>query len=235
MENKVGIVIVTYNTAALIVKQVECIRKFCKDIHDIIIVDNSTEQSAIDAIQYYNQSLGCQYFKTNASSRNGSESHAFACNLAYNKLKDEYKYLFYIDHDNFPVKDFSIVEILNDKVIAGLGQGGKEKDYFWAGCVMFDNSQVDHADIDFSTNKQYRLDTGGNLYKVIDKYGRDKCVFFNESYHQNPQFTETFYNFYSMINNETFMHFVNSSNWNKIEKQEERINSLLNILEEKIK
>lgn len=234
MNDKLGIVVVTYNNPGLITKQVECFNKFCKDDFDIIIVDNSTEQKAIDAIQYYNQSLGCQYFKTNAASRNGSESHAFACNVAYNKLKDEYKYLFYIDHDNFPVKDFCVADSLKNHVIGGLGQG-KQKGYFWAGCVMFDNSLVEQSDIDFSTNKQYQLDTGGNLYKVIEKYGKDKCVFFSEAYHQNHCFTGTLYNYYSMIYNETFMHFINASNWANSEKHEERINSLLNILEKKIK
>ena len=100
---------------------------------------------------------------------------------------------------------------------------------------MFDNSLIDQSLVDFSTCSQYGLDTGGMLYKVIDKYGKDKCVFFNEAYHQNNQFTETFYNFYSMLYNETFMHFVNSSNWAKSEKNEERINTLLAILEGKIK
>lgn len=235
MEDKVGIIIVTYNNADLIVKQVECIKKFCKDTYDIVIIDNSTDEKVIDAIKYYNKALKCLYFKTQASSLNGSSSHAFACNLAYNKLQDRYKYIFYLDHDNFPVKPFSVAEILKDKVIAGLGQGSGEKKYFWAGCVMFDNSLIERSLVDLSPNNQYKLDTGGNLYKVIDKYGEDKCVFFNESYHQNPDFTESFYNFYSMIHNEGFMHFVNSSNWNKISKNKERINSLLNILNKKIK
>lgn len=235
MENKVGIVIITYNNANLIVKQVECLNKFCKDDFDVIIIDNSTDKGVIDAIQYYNQTLKCEYYKTNAASKNGSSSHAFACNVAYNKLKDKYKYLFFLDHDNFLVKGFSIVDTLQDKVIAGLGQGGGKRDYFWAGCVMFDNSVINQSLVNFSPCSEYGLDTGGMLYKVIEDCGKEKCVFFNEAYHQNNQFTGTFYDFYSMLHDETFMHFINSSNWAKAEKNEERINTLLSILEHKIK
>ena len=127
MEDKLGIVIVTYNNANLIVKQVECLKKFCKDDFEVIIIDNSTKESVVEAIQYYNQTLKCKYYKTHAASKNGSSSHAFACNLSYLKLKDKYKYLFYLDHDNFLVKEFSVINTLKDKVIAGLGRvGGKQ-------------------------------------------------------------------------------------------------------------
>jgi hypothetical protein len=116
--------------------------------------------------------------------------------------------------------------------MAGLGQE-KKKTYFWAGCVMWDNRAIEHSLIDFSTNQEFGLDTGGNLYKVIEQYGKDSCIFFDEQYYENPYFKKTFYNFYSTINKDMFMHFINSSGWNKISDNEERINSLLNILEQR--
>jgi hypothetical protein len=86
--------------------------------------------------------------------------------------------------------------------------------------------------IDFSCNSEFGLDTGGNLYKMIDKHGLDKCIFFDEAYHENDQFNgDSRYSFYTTINKGMFMHFLNSSNWNPIDRHEERINSLLNILE----
>jgi hypothetical protein len=59
-------------------------------------------------------------------------------------------------------------------------------------------------------------------------------VFFDEKYYENPHFKKTMYNFYATINDDMFMHFINSSGWNKIEGNEERINSLINILEERM-
>ena len=234
-KNEVGIIIVTYNQSQLIKKQVECIRWFCKDDADIIIVDNSTDADVIAAIQFYNNdSLHCKYYKTTALSKNGSDSHSFAANLAYMKFKDDYRYLFFIDHDNFPVKDFSVKGLLDGKVMAGLGQKPKDTLYMWAGCVMFDLAKIEPGLINFSTSHDLQCDTGGMLCRIIERYGEDRCVFFDEVHVQNPNFNKSMYNFYALINGGGFMHFINSSSWNPSEANEERINSLLNILDEKL-
>lgn len=232
--NNTIIIIITYNNADLITRQVECIRKFCKDDFDIAIIDNSDKQDAIDAIRYYNNTLKCLYFKTKADTGDPSQSHCFAATFAYNKFKDGYNYFAFFDHDLFPVMDFSIEKILENKIMAGLGQE-KAKKYFWPGCLLFNNSKIEHSLIDFSPNSEFGLDTGGNLYKVIEKYTDADFVFFNEQYHQNPYFKKSRYDFYPTINNEMFMHFLNASNWSNTNDHVERMNSLINILDEKIK
>ena len=230
---KTAIVIVTYNTPSLIIRQIELIRKYCKDTNlDIVVVDNSTEQEAINAIYYHCRKRGVSVIKTQAASQGGSDSHVFACNISYSKIKGKYDYILYLDHDNFPIRDFSIEETLNGKIIGGLPQV-KSKTYFWAGCVMWNNSEIDKPLIDFSVSHELGLDTGGMLYRVIEQYGDDKCLFFNEIYHENPYFTKTMYNFYTTINDDMFMHFVNSSGWNPIEGNTERVNSLHNVLEDR--
>lgn len=227
--NPIGIVIVAYNNEKLISKQAECIGRFCKDRFEMIVVDNSTNVECSNAIKYHCTQLKIEYIKTNASSRNGSDSHAFAANLSYILLKDRFRKFFYLDHDCFPVKEFSVNDLLSDRVFAGLGQQKSEL-YIWPGCLMFDNTKVDQ--IDFSPNHKLELDTGGNLYKEIAK---SEPLLFNESYEQNPAFVHPIYGYYSMIHDGTFMHFINSSNWNTTEGNESRVNSLLNILEDKIK
>lgn len=230
---KTAIVIITYNTAQLIQKQVELIRRFCKDEHDIIIVDNSTHVDVSEAIVYYNNTMQCKYYKTHSSSMNGSDSHAFACNWAYHTFANSYDYFFYLDHDNFPIKEFSIKSLLENKIMVGMGQNKQGIEYFWAGCVMWDNTKIDHTLINFSTNLELALDTGGMLYKVIERYGKEKCTFMDEIPHQNPNFNKSMYNFFVLINNGMFFHMLNGSGWNPSEANEERINSLLNILNEK--
>jgi glycosyltransferase involved in cell wall biosynthesis len=233
-KNNVAIVIVVYNLSSLLAKQIGCIRKFCKDEFDIIVIDNSASPPEIEAIKFITTDMGIRLIKTYSADANGSEGHVFACNFSYRKLKEEYEFFFYLDHDNFPIRDFSVCEILHGRGIAGLSQK-KEKTYFWPGCVMWDNRTIDHDIIDFSCDHEIGLDTGGNLYKIVDKYGIDSCVFFNEKYYQNPYFRTGFYNFYSTINDDMFMHFINSSGWNPVENNEERINSLINVLTERIK
>jgi glycosyltransferase involved in cell wall biosynthesis len=235
MEKKnLAIVIIIYNIADLITKQIECIRLFCKDeSYDIIVVDNSTDRAIIEAIQYYVSDKNIIYLKTQSADSYNSRSHAFACNVSYSRFKNEYKKFFYMDHDLFPIKDFSVADVLKDKVIAGLGQA-KSKDYFWPGCVMWNNESVDNSVVDFSTNNELGLDTGGNLYRIIEKHGKEWCAFFDEKYYENPFYQQSFYNFYATINDDTFMHFINSSNWNPVVDNKGRISTLLHILEGKL-
>jgi glycosyltransferase involved in cell wall biosynthesis len=230
-KKKLGIVIVTYNIADLITKQVECIRRFCKDDdYDIIVVDNSDDTEIATAINYYISSLDVVYLKTQSADHNDSNSHAFACNVSYAKYRNKYKMFFYMDHDLFPVRDFSVAEILKERAMAGLGQA-KSKDYYWPGCVMWNNESTDNSLIDFSVNHALGLDTGGNLYKAIESHGKEWCAFFNEKYYENNFYKETFYNFYATINDDMFMHFINSSNWNPVVDNKGRISTLLHILE----
>lgn len=233
---KTGIVIITYNLdSRVLILQVEAIRKFCQDDFTIEIFDNSSDLEAAEGLRYHSSIMGAgvNYRKTQSASQNGSDSHSFAANLSYHMLQDSYELFAYLDHDIIPVVPFSVKEILSGKTMAGVGQKGDKK-YFWPGCLFWDNNLVDHSLIDFSTCHTHRLDTGGNLYKVIEKYGEENCIFFNEKYCQNPHFTDTRYGHYSMINDEMFMHFVNSSNWNPVDGNKDRISSLLNIAAEKI-
>lgn len=227
LENsKTAIVIITYNCHQIFLKQIERIKRHCKDDYQIIIVDNSTNLKAIDHIQYHAKNQGCNYIKCNASSTNGSGSHAFAANLSYVMFKNEYSHFFYLDMDCFPVKDFSAIEILGEKQFAGIGQEKNNITYIWPGAFIMEKSE----NVDFSPNHELGLDTGGNLYKIITK---ENTVFFNEYYEENPEFTKNRYNFYTMIHDSTFMHFIGSSNWHGKDKNNERINSLINILDKK--
>jgi glycosyltransferase involved in cell wall biosynthesis len=229
MKSKVAVVIICYNNPRLLTPQIKLLRKYCTDKPKIIVVDNSTDQEAIDAIEYYCKQLKVRRIKTKASSHNGSDSHSFAANVSYLMLKDKFDYFLYLDHDCFPVKPFSIVETLGKNLFAGIGQQ-KSKLYLWPGCFMFKTMEG----IDFSPSHEFGLDTGGNLYKLIEA-NPNKTLFFDEVYEQNPGYNKSIYSFYAMINKGTFCHFINGSNWNYQETNEERINSLLNILEYKTK
>jgi hypothetical protein len=231
---KMGIVIIVYNLPTdMFLLQIEAIERFCKDKdYTIEIFDNSSIHLMSHNIKYHAELIGLSYTRTMASSENSSDSHAFSANFAYQKLKDKYDGFFFMDHDLYPVRDFSVEEILKGNVIAaGLGQGAK-KTYFWPGCVMFNNTIIDKNIIDFSPNSEYGLDTGGNFYRLIEEYGKENCIFFNESYHQNPYFVDARYGHYAMINNEMFLHCVNASNWAENQRHEERMNTLKNIITE---
>jgi len=231
---KVGIVIITFNISSeVFLLQIAAIRKFCKDEFVIEVIDNSSDAEIAEHIRYHSSHLGLSYTKTFAGGKGSSDSHSWAANFAYQKFKNDYQFFFFLDHDVIPVKFFSVVEILNGgHAMAGLGQGS-QKTYYWPGTVMWRSDEDIKEIIDFSTSGEFFLDTGGNLYKAIEKSGKENCIFFNESYHQNPYFNSKEYGHYAMINNEMFMHFVGSSNWINLSNHQERISSLINVAKEK--
>lgn len=232
---KVGIIIITYNLSSeIFILQIQAIRKFCKDEdYTIIVFDNSDIPTMAEDIRYHAQQLDVSYWKIQSTSRNSSDSHSWAANFAYQKIKDSYDCIFFMDHDLIPCQVFSVVEILSGgHVMACLGQGALKK-YVWQGAVMINLTAIDRDIVDFSTCHEYRLDTGGKLYQIIDKYGEENCIFFNEAYHQNPYFSGNKHNSFAMINNDMFLHCVAGSNWDGNERHEERINTLINIIKEK--
>lgn len=240
LQDKVGIIIVVFNISNLIEKQIYLINKYCKDDYDIIIMDNSNNLQEADNVRRICLKLNCIYNKVN-SSADFSQSHASACNKAYLLYKDKYKYNLFLDHDNFPIKDFSIKNNLLNKILGGVGQiridknSGKEIYYYWPGCVMINNQLINSNLVDFSTNPKLGLDTGGNLHKVIDYHGIDSCINFDQYDIQNDLFDHWTYNIIcnqkSSENEFQFMHFINASNWTSFDKNNERINSLLIKLE----
>lgn len=229
---KTGICIIVFNLEARVfILQIESIKKFCKDDYVIEVVDNSTDQELSEAIKYHSKELEVRYRKTEPGNESPSRSHAFALNFAYQRLQDEYDLLAFFDHDLIPVKPFSAVEILGDKIMAGVTQGKNAK-YLWPGCLFIENNLIDKDLVRFDPNNELRLDTGGELYKLIEKYGADQIGWLDEVGCLNPQVTEGNYYFYLMIHGKTFIHFLNSSNWAKAENNESRISSLISIATE---
>ncbi len=221
---RAAVIIIAFNDARLIAKQLQLIDKFCAEKPDIIVFDNSNISSVRIPLKENHIYYGFSGYYLNPS-----DSHSTAANEAYRVFSPYYDKLLFLDHDCFPIKYFSITGMLNGSVISGLGQQ-KSKVYFWPGCVAFDVKQLNGFSVDFSTNQELGLDTGGNLFHVFDKY---LGVCLNEKSYPNPYFQDELYNFYNTIYNDTFMHFTNASNWNKNPLNDQRLETLYRILEEK--
>lgn len=244
MNNKVLIITVAYGSSRLIIKQNELIKRFCKDENfEHIVIDNSKVDNVLNELNSFLETNkgAFKLHRTNFDIGDNSQSHALALNWAYSVYKESCDYCFFIDHDCFPVKDFSVVEMLENKVHGGLiqlrqpkNEEGKEVDffYFWAGFFMFNNNKIGRSLIDFSPNRQFGLDTGGNLYPLFYIYKKEQYFESSETKHLNPQFEGEEY---AMLHNEGFLHFINGSNWSGRENHELRLESLYGILEEKIK
>ena len=144
--------------------------------------------------------------------------------------------MLFLDHDIFPIKNFSVKEVLKDKIIAGIGQTKINKTYMWPGCFALDNQKAQQNLVDFSTNSEFGLDTGGNLYRLVEAHGQNNCVFFDQFQVENTLYDKYDYHFFTTVSTRagqptfSFMHFLNASNWNNSQYNEERINSLLKVL-----
>lgn len=226
-----GIFIVVYNLDhRVFLLQIEAIKKFCTDDYVIHVIDNSSDNELAAAIAYH--SKGLKYQRTQSGRTDPSSSHAFALNYAYTRLADFYDHIFFMDHDLIPCKPFSVVSILGDNCAAGL-MSGMELKYLWPGCLMIDRRKVDRKYLNFNPIHKLRVDTGGMTWKLLQD--REDIKFFDEVGCYNEDFRDTeLYYFYLMIHEGTFMHFLNTSGWNPTERNDERINSLINIAQQRI-
>lgn len=264
MENyKIAFLIIGYNVSSFIEPQTKCIKRFCKDEqYDIIVVDNSSSEVLRANLEKQCGVLDVKYFKIESDivkpkKIDPSHDHAFALRYAFNKFKNEYDYIFFLDHDLFPIKEFSVAEFLklnteNKLIAAGLPQGSN-KHFFWAGCFLLNMRDVDLSLIgDFSPNYSLGLDTNGDTYKLLEVYNKDRFCFFTEEFIMNNRFLNIIsnkqdemrqnngsdvndpYKEYQLIADGTFLHFRGSSNYVNCILYGERMGSLFNVLNEKI-
>jgi hypothetical protein len=226
----IGIIIITFNIdVRVFLLQIEAIRKFCKDPFEIRVFDNSDKKSMAENIRHHAGRLQVSYTRLKSGTKDPSQSHAFAANFASRSVTGM-DYILMLDHDCIPIKGFSIRSLTGEGFGGGLSQR-KSVSYFWPGCFMWNTNKISLECIDFSPNHELGLDTGGMLYKMIEAYWGENFSYFDEVYAQNPS-QSGFYSHYSLLADETFIHFINGSNWNNQENDEQRINSLLNITEQ---
>jgi hypothetical protein len=233
---KVAICVIVYNlNSRVFILQMEAIKMLCTDEdYTIEVVNNSDNQELSDSIKHQAGVHGVSYREVVSGTKDPSHSHAFAANFAYQKIKDQYDAILFLDHDAIPIQKFSVIEMLGGKYIGGV-LSGRELNYFWPGCVCIDNSRIDKDLVDFSPNNDLRLDTGGELRHLKEKYGDEGCRYFDEVGAQNEAMMHhKHYYFYMLIYNKTFLHFLAGSNWPNSEQHEKRINSLINITQTKI-
>lgn len=236
---KDAFVIVIYNIDHLLQRQLDLIRKYCKGEYDIIVINNSDIEAKANSINVICNANGLIYLKTDSGGANPSDSHAFAISVAHNTYRDSYRRICYLDHDIFPVKEFSFDGLLNDTYVAGNHQQRPYADgvieYMWPGLLAINYNMVDKDLINCypTVVNGVMLDTGGRLYNLLNTLPRDKYRFLDEIYERNPAMEKSQYSYYSMMADKTFMHFIGASNWMGKKDTEQRVQTLLKILDEK--
>ena len=114
-----------------------------------------------------------------SASRRAAESIQLGFAVALRKFPDQK--ILIIDHDIFPIKNFSLDEMLGDAAIAGIPQTRKgawlknEVTYLWSGLLILDIPNLQRTDlIRFGCGfvRGARTDTGGQLYHYLARFPR---------------------------------------------------------------
>ena len=97
-------------------------------------------------------------------------------------------------------------------------------------------SDSDKELVDFMPTSKYgvMLDTGGGLHGLLEKNGGNNFIFLDKTAHSNAAFNKNRYSYYSIVNDGGWMHFINGSNWANLESEDDRIDSLFCILENRL-
>jgi len=218
---------VTFNSPQFLQTQIRLLRKYIKNDFDIKIVDNSDNSYHIESIKFICLNEYISY-ETHYNPYTASTQHANSLNYMYNKYSKQYDYIVLLDHDIF-LYDYLDFNDFNDNKFVGIKQERNGMVYLWPGCLIINNLLYGKYDCNFLPING--TDTGGSLKDIINS--EIQYVKFIEEKHIDSNFNGNYYTFYSEIDNKWF-HFINGSNWNNQENEEERINLLFDILENKL-
>lgn len=223
---KICICVVSFNKSLFIEKQITNLKHYIRNNFDLKYVDNSTDINIQNEIKIICDLNNVSY-ERHKNPYSLSLGHATSLNYMYNKYSKEYDFMVFLDHDIFLFNYIDFNDYINYKFI-GCEQERNGIIYIWPGCMFINNKLYGKYDCDFRPS--LGCDTGGSISKIISN--EMEYVYFLNSEHIKNNFNGNYYDFYSEIDNKWF-HFINGSNWNNQSNEEERIELLFKLLEEK--
>lgn len=183
---------VAFNNSKVIEYQILLLKKYLKDDFFHIIVDNSNNEDESDIIKNICIKNNVWYIKLPPNILFCSLSHWLALNyICKNYLKKRNtKYVWFLDHDIFPVKNCKIIDILkNQKLYWYLINKNNRKYIYWNQWMLwpwfafFDYTKFNKFNFFVSKwffPKPYALDTWWWNYKIIfNKIKSSNLVFPN--------------------------------------------------------
>ncbi len=221
--SRYAIGIINYNYSKYLLPQILSLRKYIQlnegDTLDIIVGDNSRSEMAASENKYICKKQEATYVKYNFKEGDYSAHHALALNGLVNDYRGNFNSLLLIDHDVFLFDYSDIFLRTKEKDFAGLAQVKEGKVYLHPGMMFINLDRTQEVNFNFLPCPG--MDTGG---RMSDKYIGKELEFLGIRY-ENFDLNGA-QEGYEVIDN-TWMHFVKGSNWNKSENHNERINYLM--------
>jgi hypothetical protein len=139
----------------------------------LVVVDNSSSQSARKTIEDICRARGVAYFGLPRNREtNPNRSHGIAMNWTFHNIVRHLRpELFgFLDHDCFPIVAVDIPKLMETKIVYGTRWPAKrdfEGWFLWAGLCFFRFSAVEGLDMDFTPRFESGMDTGGGNWPLL--------------------------------------------------------------------
>jgi hypothetical protein len=205
---------IQFNCPDFLLKQINSIRKYVKSEFHLYVFDNSDKQSVCEKNKQIAINNGAFYHRLRILEGDPSRHHGLAINAAFEKLSN-YKKVLLFDHDIFPYKNDDIFNKYNDFDFAGIAQIKADTTYLAPILFLVNDYQKWSEKINMLPCAA--LDTGGMMNDVLKTA---KVAHINE-YLRNIEDVE-----YSEVD-DSWMHFIKGSGWDRNPNHEDRIKKLL--------
>ena len=245
------VITIAYNHIRLIEKQIELVKLHVKDKNYIhVVVDNSPNYKARKQIKKICEREKVEYVpipiiidKLICHRLFGyGLSHGAALNwLFYHYLKQQKPIRFaLIDHDVFPMEDYSFIDRLGDRDFYGVERNRESGWYLWPGWCIFRFDAINDCHPNFLPYflKETFLDAGGgNFPRFYGRYDLNTIDFppvvtkrikhskelssYNDIYHGDCV----------QLIDHKWLHLINGSNYAKIPGKEKLVNKMIDNIE----
>lgn len=214
------IITIAFNNSFVVEKQINDISRMCSDNYIHLVVDNSSDlkiRTVIKEICEKNENV--MYFELprwRGFKRGGSLSHGISINYVHKNVVmncDKISEIMLLDHDIFPLKTFSVNQMLGKQNLYGRKERREGMWYLWPGFAMY-RKNIFEKEMDFKPG--CGGDTGGNNWKIIYKWmneseihcaNESKLVIRETNGPVNSQKDEI------EIIDDSWVHMINASDW----------------------
>lgn len=251
--NNAGCLLLTiaFNNSEFITYQFLLLKKYFKDDFSHCIVDNSSDSFQKNAIKTICIENGISYYSVPSNPYKGTKSHGAAMHWAYFQIvkKTTFNYIGFLDHDIFPIADFSLTDKFDQGIYGRVIHAYHEKGYqeihtgevpywsLWAGFCFFESDKI-NSNIPWSFNffskhfpGGYFLDTGGGLWDML--YSKldypSRSASFEEVAFDNFFSDGNLHDKFEILS-KSWVHFVSLSNWRTITDLDLKKEKLIKLL-----
>lgn len=249
MDKTLNIITVAFNNYDIIEIQFNFLKK--NIMHDFIyhVIDNSNDIKISNLLYNFCQIHHIDYLKTDINvGSNFSSSHGMALNYGLMHIQFKQSHILLLDHDIIPFNNISFNSI--NTTFYGHKQIRNDMWYMWPGFCLIENKNEILKQLDFLPCDS--LDTGGknwhNIFKnkstytysfITEFYYCSLLLSINNYLSNNKHFEKSINNSeydYWHKNNDMFeyldgwIHFINTSNWNKMGSKIDKIKQFVNLI-----